>query len=177
MNNNTIDIAIQFDDKGVPTRWNTYVTRPNDITFGLVYESISFLSSLKDNPNTKQVQEMIDLVLRMYGNQFDKLTLIDGLPSHTATVELFNQINFIANGKNIDDELVETEAKSTTIGSWEDSKNSMKKHYQNMVKEGQQSASDVLNLPFYFVFDELNKKSESTVKKTNSMLSAFGGLG
>lgn len=177
MNNNTIDIAIQFDDEGVPTRWNTYVTRPNDITFGLVYESISFLSSLKENPNTKEIQEMIDLVVRMYGNQFDRITLIDGLPSHSATLELYQQITFIANGKNIDEELVEEEAKNTNVGSWEDSKDNLKKQYQNMVKEGQQSAKDVLDLPFYFVFSELNKKSENKVKKTNSMLEAFGGLG
>lgn len=179
MKNNTIELAIEFNSEGLPTRYNTFVTRPNDITFGLVYECVSFLSSLKDNPNTKELQNMIDLVVRIYGNQFDRLMLIDGLESYKATAIIFNQILFVATGKNIDEELEVEEAKSSKVSSWDDHKNNLKAQYQNMVKEQGSNPKDILELPFYFVFDDLNK-GKAKVKSVNhkdSMLDAFGTLG
>ncbi|MDK3656268.1 hypothetical protein O0A22_11680 [Staphylococcus pseudintermedius] len=176
MRSNTIELAIQFDsNSGLPIRYNTFVTRPNDITFGLVYECSSFLESLQDNPNTEQVENMIDLVLRAYGEQFDRLTLINGLESHSATKELFNQVLFVATGKNIDEDIeIQIEEEGNKVTSWQDHKNNLRALYQDMVKEQGSSPNDVLGLPFYFVFDDLNKKAKIN-NHTDSMLEAFGG--
>ncbi|EGQ3068543.1 hypothetical protein KEI82_002442 [Staphylococcus pseudintermedius] len=176
MKNNTIELAIKFDEKsGLPIKYNTFVTRPSDITFGLVYECSSFLDTLQGNPDTEQIETMIDLVLRIYGEQFDRLTLIDGLEAHKATQVIFNQILFVATGKSIDDELKDDEAKNTKVNSWKDHKNNLKALYQSMAKEQGSNPKDILELPFYFVFDDLNKGKARSKTHSDSMLQAFGG--
>lgn len=172
MKSNSIELATEFDSEGVPTRYETFVTRPT-IKFSLVYECVSFLSSLKDNPTNDELQVLLDLVIRIYDEQFTKNQLIDGLPAYSATIELYKQVVFIASGQNIDEELQNDEVKNETINSWEDHKNNLKATIQDMTKEGNQSVNSVLDMPFYFVFDELNGEAKKK-QHTESMLSAFG---
>ena len=173
MKNNSIELITEFSDNGEPLRTETFLTR-STIKLVMVYECVSFLALLKETPNTHQVQEMIDLVTRIYDNQFTKNQLIDGLPSHSAVFELYEQITFVASGKHIDEEIAD-DAKSTTVNSWEDYKNNLKATIQDMTKEGNQSVNTVLDMPFYFVFDELNGEAKKK-EQSSSMLSAFGAV-
>lgn len=171
MKSNTIELVTEVDSEGTPIRRETFVTRPT-IKFSLVYECVSFLSSLKDNPTNNELHQMMDLVVRIYDEQFSKNLLIDGLPSHSAVLELYEQITFVASGKHIDEE-VPNEVKSTTVNSWEDYKNNLKATIQDMTKEGNLSVNSVLDMPFYFVFDELNGEAKKK-EESSSMLGAFG---
>jgi hypothetical protein len=173
MKSNTIELVTEVDSEGNPTRYETFVTRPT-IKLSLVYECVSFLSSLKDNPNKNELHQMMDLVVRIYDEQFSKNLLIDGLPSHTALFELYEQIIWVASGKHIDEE-IPSDAKSTTVNSWEDYKNNLKATIQDMTKEGNQSVNSVLDLPFFFVFEELNGEAKKK-EQSSSMLSAFGAV-
>lgn len=101
METNSIDIITKFSDDYVPIEIDTYVTRPN-ISLMTVYECVSFLSSLTDKPNTKDIQVMLDLVVRIYDSQFTKRELMNGLSAHKGSHELYEQILFVASGKHAD---------------------------------------------------------------------------
>lgn len=171
MKNNNIKLATEFDSEGTPQRYETFVTRPT-IKLSLVYECVSFLSTLKTNPTDDELQTMLDLLVRIYDEQFSKNTLIDGLPAQRAVIEIYEQITFIASGKQVDEELAD-EAKTTTVNSWEDYKNNLKATIQDMTKDGNQSVNSVLDMPFFFVFDELNGEAKKK-EKASSMFEAFG---
>lgn len=171
MKTNNIELATEFDSTGNPTRYETFVTRPT-IKLSLVYECVSFLSSLKTNPNENELHQMMDLVVRIYDEQMSKSQLIDGLPSNIAVLELYEQIMFVASGKNVDEELAD-KAKTTTVSSWADYKENLRATIQDMSKQEGQSVQAVLDLPFFFVFDELNKEAKKK-EKTTSMFEAFG---
>ena len=172
MKNNTIELAVEFDAQGYPTSYNTYVTRPNKITFMLVYECLSFLADLNDMPTSTEVYQMIDLVCRIYDHQFSSSQLMDGLDSHLGTFILYEQIQFIGSGNSIDGE-ASTEVKNTEgPRTWKDAKENMKGVYQDMAKQEGSDINSILNLPFYFVFDELNKDVQKKNYK-ESMLDAF----
>lgn len=171
MKSNNIELVTEFDSEGTPTKVETFVTRPT-IKLSLVYECVSFLASLKTNPNNNELHQMMDLVVRIYDGQFSKNQLIEGLESHKALIELYEQIIFVASGQQVDEE-VSDEVKSTSVNSWEDYKNNLKATIQDMTKEGNQSVNTVLDMPFYFVFQELNGEAKKK-QHTESMLSAFG---
>lgn len=174
MKNQSIEIAIEFDEEGLPTEYETFVTRPNKITFMLVYECVSFLASLEGEPSTSDMHQMVDLVIRIYDNQMSKSVLVDGLTSYSATLILYEQIVNIASGNSRDSKSkVSKEVKDTEVTSWEEAKDSMKKVYKDMAKAEGSDVNSILSLPFFFVFDELNSQS-NTVKRESSMLSAFG---
>nr|WP_126116910.1 hypothetical protein [Staphylococcus cohnii] len=116
---------------------------------------------------------MIDLVVRIFDNQFSKRQLIDGLTSYEGTHELYKQVVFIGSGQNLDDEVESNEnVQSISVNGWEDHKENLKKTIKKMVKDGEQTYNDVLNIPFYLVFDDLNRKAKA--ERKSSMLDAFG---
>ncbi|MBF0814041.1 hypothetical protein IR133_09950 [Staphylococcus saprophyticus] len=171
MKSNSIEFVTQFDSSGEPLKWETFNTRPS-LKLSLVYECVEFLSSSKSNPNYQELHQLLDLVVRIYDEQFTKSLLIDGLPLHNAIVNLYQQIIFVASGKTIDEKVTDKEIKQTTVNSWLDYKNNLKATIQDMVKEGGQDINNVLNMPFYFVFDELNGEAKRKEHK-ESMLDAF----
>lgn len=170
MKSKNIVLVTEFDEIGNPARKETFVTRPT-IKFSLVYECASFLASLKTIPNNDELHQMLDLVVRIYDEQFTKSQLIDGLPVN-ALNELIKQITFIAKGRHID-EKVSKDVKATKVNSWEDHKNNLKAQIRDMTKDGNQSVNTVLDMPFYFVFDELNGETKKK-QHVDSMFDAFG---
>ncbi len=171
MKSNKIVLVTEFDKIGNSIRKETFVTRPT-IKFSLVYECASFLASTNSKMNNDQLHQMLDLVVRIYDEQFTKNQLIHGLSSHNAMRELIEQITFVAKGRHID-EKVSNDVKATKVNSWEDHKNNLKAQIRDMTKDGNQSVNTVLDMPFYFVFDELNGETKKT-QHVDSMFDAFG---
>ncbi|MBM6630300.1 hypothetical protein JTF04_11445 [Mammaliicoccus vitulinus] len=175
MKNNSIELITEFSDTGEPLRTETYLTRPT-VKLVMVYECVSFLALLKDTPNTNEVQQMIDLVVRIYDEQFSKHQLIDGLPSHKAVPELYQQIVFIASGNQVTDEIddevkKDSKVKSKTVSSWKEYKGHLNDLIKDMTKEGK-DINEVLNLPYAFMMTDLSEDIKK-VKRTESMLDAF----
>lgn len=173
MKHSRIELATEFDSEGTPTQFETFITRQN-ISFSLVYECVSFLASLKDNPEDDEIHIMIDIVTRIFDEQFTKKQLINGLQAHSATYELYKHIVFVASGQSLDSEVESSsEVSNTKVNGWEEHRDNLKSTIQKMVKEGEQSYNDVLDLPFFLVFDELNTQAKEKVEQKNSMLDAF----
>lgn len=171
MKSNNIEIVTQFNSSGEPLKWETFNTRPS-LKLSLVYECVSFLSSSKSNPNIDELHQLLDLIVRIYDEQFTKSQLIDGLPVNGAMSNLYEQVVFVASGKNVDEQVDNKDINQTVVNSWEDYKNNLKATIQDMVKEGGQSINNVLDMPFYFVFEELNGETKRKEHK-DSMISAF----
>ena len=171
MKSNNIEIVTQFNSSGEPLKWETFNTRPS-LKLSLVYECVSFLSSSKSNPNIDELHQLLDLIVRIYDEQFTKSQLIEGLPVNEAMSNLYEQVVFVASGKNVDDEVDNKDINQTVVNSWEDYKNNLKATIQDMVKEGGQTINNVLDMPFYFVFEELNGETKRKEHK-QSMLDAF----
>lgn len=175
MKNNSIELITEFSDNGEPLRTETFLTR-GTIKLVMVYECVSFLSLLKDVPNTNEVQQMIDLVTRIYDEQFTKNQLIDGLPSHKAVPELYQQIVFIASGNQVVDEVKDTvkndkDINSKTVSSWKEYKGHLNDLIKDMTKEGK-DINEVLNLPYAFMMTDLSEEIRK-VERKESMLDAF----
>lgn len=150
--------------------YKSYVTRPN-ISFGLIYESANFLAEIENKATMKDLDVMIDLVTRAYNNQFDKDSLLKGLESDKALTILFEQIVFIASGQIVGK--VDTDVSvEEDVGSWKEHKDNLNNVLREMVKEGSQDINNILDMPFYFVVDELAEE-KAQVKKSESMLDAF----
>src|SRR5699024_11690145 len=98
MKSNTIELVTEVDSEGTPTRRETFVTRPT-IKFFLVYECVSFLSSLKDDPTNNELHQMMSLVVRIYDEQFSKNLLIDGLPGNSEVIKLNEEIIRVVRAK------------------------------------------------------------------------------
>lgn len=171
MKSNNIEIVTQFNSSGEPLKWETFNTRPS-LKLSLVYECVSFLSSSKSNPNIDELHQLLDLIVRIYDEQFTKSQLIDGFPIHGAMSNLYEQVVFVASGKNVDEQVDNKDINQTVVNSWEDYKNNLKATIQDMVKEGGQTINNVLDMPFYFVFEELNGETKRKEHK-ESMLDAF----
>lgn len=171
MKSNNIEIVTKFNSSGEPLKWETFNTRPS-LKLSLVYECVSFLSSSKSNPNIDELHQLLDLIVRIYDEQFTKSQLIDGLPVIGAMSNLYEQVVFVASGKNVDEQVDNKDINQTVVNSWEDYKNNLKATIQDMVKEGGQSINNVLDMPFYFVFEELNGETKRKEHK-QSMLDAF----
>lgn len=173
MKHSKIELATEFDDEGIPTKYETFITRQN-ISFSLVFECVSFLASLKENPDDDEIYIMMDIVTRIFDEQFNMNTLINGLPAQSATYELYKHIVFVGSGQSLDSEVESnSEVSNTQVNGWEDHKENLKKTINKMVKEGEQSFNDVLDLPFFLVFDELNTQAKEKPEHKSSMLDAF----
>lgn len=171
METNSIDIITKFSDDYVPIEIDTYVTRPN-ISLMTVYECVSFLSSLTDKPNTKDIQVMLDLVVRIYDSQFTKRELMNGLSAHKGSHELYEQILFVASGKHADiDSDVKKEVDDQEISSWQDYKTQLNDMIKEQTKDGK-DINEVLNLPFIFMMNDLQEETKK-VERQESMLDAF----
>lgn len=171
MKSNNIEIVTQFNSSGEPLKWETFNTRPS-LKLSLVYECVSFLSSSKSDPNIDELHQLLDLIVRIYDEQFTKSQLIDGFPIHGAMSNLYEQVVFVASGKNVDEQVDNKDITQTVVNSWEDYKNNLKATIQDMVKEGGQTINNVLDMPFYFAFEELNGETKRKEHK-ESMLDAF----
>lgn len=173
MRHANIKLVTKVSDEGEPLETETFVTRPN-ITFALVYECAEFLANMKNQPSTDEIHMMIDIVTRIYDKQFTKRQLMDGLHSNDGTFELYKQIVFVGSGEYLQDEVLDKETiQSQQVNHWNDHKENLKATIQKMVKEGEQPINDVLDLPFYFVFDEINSKAKDKGTHQSSMLDAF----
>lgn len=171
MKSNCIEFVTQFNSSGEPSKWETFNTRPS-LKLSLVYECVSFLSSSNKNPSLHEIHQLLDLVVRIYDEQFTKIQLIDGLPINESMVYLYEQVIFVASGQSVDEKVEDSKVKQTTVSSWTDYKNNLKATIQDMVKEGGQDINNVLNMPFFFVFDELNGEAKKKNHK-ESMIDAF----
>lgn len=171
MKSNCIEFVTQFNSSGEPSKWETFNTRPS-LKLSLVYECVSFLSSSNKNPSLHEIHQLLDLVVRIYDEQFTKTQLIDGLPINESMVYLYEQVIFVASGQSVDEKVEDSKVKQTTVSSWTDYKNNLKATIQDMVKEGGQDINNVLNMPFFFVFDELNGETKKKNHK-ESMIDAF----
>ena len=119
---------------------------------------------------------MLDLVVRIYDEQFSKNQLIDGLPSHKAVPELYKQILFVASGNQVSDEIEDTvksnpKIKSQEIKTWKEYKGQLNELIKDMTKEGK-DMNEVLNLPYAFMVTDLSEEVKK-VEHKESMLDAF----
>ncbi|MEK4922391.1 hypothetical protein MKX78_10765 [Cytobacillus sp. FSL R5-0569] len=80
---------------------------PNFIPFSIVYEAVDLNEKMVKNKfesEKAQFDELLEFVTnRIYGNQFSKEDLLNGLHAPEAISTLENQITFIAQGKQSDE--------------------------------------------------------------------------
>jgi len=176
MKYNSIELVTEISETGEPIKTETFLTRPTTDKLLLVYECVSFLSTIEDNPNNHQVQQMLDLVTRIYDYQFTKNQLMQGLTSYKAVPELYRQIVFIASGNQISDDIEETvknnkDIDSQSVKTWKEYKGQLNSLIKEMTKEGK-DINEVLNLPYTFMMSDLSEEFKK-VEKTESMIAAF----
>ncbi|MDG0860327.1 phage tail assembly chaperone G [Staphylococcus equorum] len=90
------------DDKPV---FNTYLT-PSFISFRKMYEAADVQDEVQDadqENERKAMDEMLDMVVSIYDNQFTRDQLIDGLHSPDAIRTLNEQIDWVAQGRMNED--------------------------------------------------------------------------
>lgn len=84
--------------------YNTYLT-PVFVPFRMMYEASDVQSELekasetKEEDPKKEMDMMLDMVVKIYNNQFTRDELIDGLHSPDAVRILSEQIDWVAQGK------------------------------------------------------------------------------
>lgn len=96
MKRNFIKLAKGFNEEGEP-KFQTFVT-PGFIPFRLIYEASDVMSELENKSEKENMDTMLDMVTKIYNNQFTKDELIDGLHSAEAVEEIKQQIEFISSG-------------------------------------------------------------------------------
>lgn len=102
---------VQVDKKGNPaldaegnSKYDTFLT-PMQIPFRMIYNAADLMDGASDEENSAQqnMDQMLDMVVDIYGKQFTKDDLLDRLHAPDAVAELQQQIEFIASGA-MDDE-------------------------------------------------------------------------
>ena len=102
---------IQIDKKGNAVtdsegnaKYDTFIT-PTHIPFRKIYDAADLMdeSSNEENSAQENIDQMLDMVVDIYNNQFTKDDLLDRLHAPDAIEELQQQIQFIAQGQ-MDDE-------------------------------------------------------------------------
>lgn len=82
-------------------------TTPPFIPFSLVYEALDLIADLTTNKKNKTDKDIIetaaDFVVRAYGEQFTKDELFNGLHAPQLAESLFDQVQFVAHGKENDE--------------------------------------------------------------------------
>ncbi|TDM15698.1 phage tail assembly chaperone G [Macrococcus bovicus] len=83
-----------------------YMT-PGFIPFSLMYESVDLMEKIED-PNSgmsqkQQVDEIIDLVIRIFNHQFNRDDILQRLHSPDAINTLKEQVQFVAQGYQSDE--------------------------------------------------------------------------
>lgn len=91
------------DSEGNP-KHDTYLT-PTQIPFRKIYDAADLMDGASNETASAQqnMDQMLDMVVDIYGNQFSKDDLLDRLHAPDAVEELQQQIEFIAQGQ-MDDE-------------------------------------------------------------------------
>ena len=102
---------VQVDKKGNAVtdsegnaKFDTYIT-PTQIPFRKIYDAADLMDGTSDESTSAQenIDQMLDMVVDIYNNQFTKDDLLDRLHAQDAVEELQQQIQFIAQGQ-MDDE-------------------------------------------------------------------------
>lgn len=97
----------------------------------------------------ENIDQMLDMVVDIYNNQFTKDDLLDRLHAPDAVEELQQQIQFIAQGQ-MDEERKATSENHLNSISYKEHKENMKKLMLQMIKEGGKDINDILDMPFAF---------------------------
>lgn len=99
--------------KGAEPLYNTYVS-PNFVPYRKMYEALEILEkNSSDDSDVSQLEMtniMIDFICELYGNQFKKDDVLDGMHSPNANEEIENQIQFFAQGVQTDSQKKELKA-------------------------------------------------------------------
>lgn len=113
---NYIQLVTGTNDKGEPT-FETFLT-PHFISLDVMYEAVDVMEELEEleeknnkskNPEPmskimrQQMDLMMDVVVNIYGGQFDVKALKSGLHAPNMREELQGQIEFIAAGQQDDE--------------------------------------------------------------------------
>ena len=95
---NFIKLIKEVDkETGEIVKQDTYLT-PTFLSFRLIYEATSTMTDLEEQSERQAMDTMLQMVVDIYGGQFTKDELIDGLNSTEAVEELESQISFVASG-------------------------------------------------------------------------------
>lgn len=99
MKRNFIKLIKEVKKDGTPV-FDTYLT-PTQIPFRKIYDAADFMDGASSEEATAQqnMDQMLDMVVNIYDNQFTKDDLLDGLHAPDAVEELREQISFIAQGQ------------------------------------------------------------------------------
>ena len=98
---------IQIDKKGNAVtdsegnaKFDTYIT-PTQIPFRKIYDAADLMDGTSDENTSAQenIDQMLDMVVDIYNNQFTKDDLLDRLHAPDAVEELQQKIQFIAQGQ------------------------------------------------------------------------------
>lgn len=98
---------VQVDKKGNAVtdtegnaKYDTFIT-PTQIPFRKIYDAADLMDGASDENTSAQenIDQMLDMVVDIYNNQFTKDDLLDRLHSPDAVEELQQQIQFIAQGQ------------------------------------------------------------------------------
>ena len=98
---------IQIDKKGNAVtdsegnaKFDTHIT-PTQIPFRKIYDAADLMDGTSDENTSAQenIDQMLDMVVDIYNNQFTKDDLLDRLHAPDAVDELQQQIQFIAQGQ------------------------------------------------------------------------------
>lgn len=96
MKRNFIRLVKEVDEKG-EVKYDTYIT-PAFIPFTLVYEATDVMSGLDGKSEKENMDIMLDMIVKIYNNQFTAKQLREGLHAPDATETLQQQIEFVASG-------------------------------------------------------------------------------
>ncbi|MGX0210222.1 phage tail assembly chaperone G [Staphylococcus epidermidis] len=98
---------VQVDKKGNAVtdtegnaKYDTFIT-PTQIPFRKIYDAADLMDDASDEETSAQenIDQMLDMVVDIYNNQFTKDDLLDRLHAPDAVEELQQQIQFIAQGQ------------------------------------------------------------------------------
>ena len=81
-------------------KFDTYIT-PTQIPFRKIYDASDLMDGESDESTSvkENIDQMLDMVVDIYNNQFTKDDLLDRLHAPDAVEELQQQIQFIAQGQ------------------------------------------------------------------------------
>lgn len=170
MRTNKIELVEDYDELGNILESKIYVSKLN-ISLEIIYECINILSELENANENIDIYDVADVVVRIYDKQFTKYDLLTKLDGVTMKAELIDQIYFFASGQGFKSEN-KVDINNTSISSWNDYRNYLKKFLRETMKEGK-DINDLMNMPFAFFMELVDESNKKNVKKTDSMLDAF----
>lgn len=170
MRTNKIELVEDYDKLGNILDSKIYVSKLN-VSLEVIYECINILSELEDGNENIDIYDVADLVVRIYDKQFTKDDLLTKLDAVTMRVELMDQIYFFASGQGFKTEN-KVDFDTTSISSWNDYKNDLRKFLRETIKEGK-DINELMNMPFAFFMELVDESNKKNVKKTDSMIQAF----